>query len=134
MSERNAVEQERDPHRHIGRNGAPLRRARTVHYSDVEWQAIQEAARLCGKAARRFVRDTSLGALPKVPPLLANAELVRELGRSGNAIARLAATARASGALPEAATLNAALAELLAIVRQLAPTRSAAARNDQRPE
>src|SRR5438128_762914 len=124
MSERNAVEQERDPYRHIGRRGGPLRRARTVHYTDAEWQAVREAARLCGKAARRFVRDTSLGALPNVPPLLANADLIRELGRSGNALVRLAVTARESGALPEAATLNAALAELLAIVRRLTPPRS----------
>jgi len=50
----------------------------------------------------------------------ADAEVIRELGRAGNAIVRLAATARESGALPEARLLDSALAELLALVRRLA--------------
>lgn len=94
------------------------RRGRTVCYNDLEWQQVAEAARLCGKPTGRFIRDTSLGARPRVEPPLANAELIRELGRSGTALARLAAQAKATGALPEAASLDAALAQLCDLVRQ----------------
>lgn len=108
----------------VGRGGIPLRRNRSVMYTDGEWQAVQEAARLHGKAPRVFVREASLGMLSSAKPRLTHAPLIRELTVSGTALARLAATARASGALPQAAVLEAALAELMAVVQQIAADHS----------
>ncbi|HVH08781.1 MAG TPA: hypothetical protein VM736_03210 [Gemmatimonadales bacterium] len=113
----------------VGRRGYPLRRIRSVLYNDAEWHAVEEAARLHGKAPRVFVREVSLGTLPPARPGVLDAPLVRELGQSGTALARLAATARASGALPQAATLEAALAELLALVRRIASERGGGRRS-----
>ncbi len=110
------------------------RRPRLVHYTDAEWDAVKTAARLAGKPARRFVRDASLGTLRPVPPVMANAPLIRELGRVGTALVHLAATAQSTGALPQAATLEAAVAELLAIVRRIAQPVPESHRDDQRPE
>jgi mobilization protein NikA len=94
------------------------RRSFCVGYNDAEWQQLVETARLCGKPTRVFIRDISLGCRPP-EPLVANAELIRELGRSGTALKQLAASARASGALPEATSLEAALTELCDVVRQI---------------
>jgi hypothetical protein len=118
----------------VGRRGVPIRRPRLVHYTDAEWDAVKTAAQLAGKPARRFVRDASLGTLRPVPPVMANAPLIRELGRAGTALAQLATMARMSGALPHAATLEAALAELLALVRRIGQTVPEPALHDQRPE
>jgi mobilization protein NikA len=92
MAETRVVVPEPEAPRRTGRRGAPLRRGRTVHYTDAEWEAVREAAQQCGKAARRFVRDASLGALPTLETFRADAELIRELRRAGNALVRLAAT------------------------------------------
>jgi len=127
MAETRVVVPEPEAPRRIGRRGAPLRRGRTVHYTDAEWEAVRESARQCGKAARRFIRDASLGALPTVETFRADADVIRELRRAGNAIVRLAATARESGALPEARVLDSALADLLALVRRLASGHNASA-------
>ena len=108
----------------------PDRKRRMPHeigYTRTEWQAISDAAEACHKTASGFVRETSLAAAlgghadPEKLPLIA------ELGRCGTALARLAATAKATGALPQAESLEAALAELLAAVRRLDRPRSALA-------
>ena len=99
--------------------GCGLRRRRWwVGYNDAEWQQLVEAARLCGKPTRVFARDTSLGSRPP-EPLVANAELIRELGRSGTALKHLAASAKATGALPEATRLEGALTQLCDVVRRI---------------
>jgi len=108
----------------VRHNRRPIRRTRTVLYTDAEWQLVQEAARLSGKTASGLIRDASLGVPVRAKPFLANAELVRELGASGMALTQLAALARARGTLPEAERLETALAELLALVRRIAASRS----------
>jgi hypothetical protein len=100
-------------------NGAQVRRPRKIRYTDAEWSEIVDRARVCGRPPARYVRETSLGSMPKTRPTQANASLIRELGRIGIALQRLAATAREARSLPQAATLDAALAEVIAVVRQL---------------
>ena len=92
---------------------------RKIRYSSAEWDAIVECAQACGRPPAEYVRDTSLGSVPKVRRGHANEALIRELGRAGTALTRLAATAKESGALPQAALLETALAEILTAVRQL---------------
>lgn len=100
-----------------------LDRVRSVHrvirYTPAEWLAIVEAARACHRNPLAFVRETSLAAAPGDGSVPEKASLIVELGRCGTALVKLAATARASGALPEAARFDAVLAELLAAVRRL---------------
>jgi len=104
----------------------------TILATDAEWEAIVERARACRKPPGRFVRETALGALPKAHRSNADAALIRELGRSGTALAHLAATARETGALPAAATFETTLAELLAVVRRLGLGRTRRRPNDDR--
>lgn len=101
-------------------NGAEIRRPRKIRYTDAEWSVIVERARACGRPPARYVRETSLGGALKLRQSQTNAALIRELGRIGIALQRLATTARVENSLPQAATLDAALTEVIAVVRQLA--------------
>ncbi len=108
----------------------PRRRHRVAHeigYTTTEWQAISDAAEACHKTGSGFVRETSLAAALGGHAAPEKLPLIAELGRCGTALARLAATAKATGALPQAQPLEAALAELLAAVRRLDKPRSALA-------
>lgn len=127
MSETKAGVEQPDPHPSFRRKQRPLRRNRGLRLTDAEYQLIDEAARLCGKTTQAFMREAALGVPIKADPFLADAELIRELGRSGLALFRLAATARSSGALPEAERLEAALREVLALVRQIEAAHAAPA-------
>ena len=101
-------------------NGAEIRRPRKIRYTDAEWSVIVERARACGRPPARYVRETSLGSALKPRQSQINASLIRDLGRIGVALQRLEATARETHDLPQAATLEAALSEVIGVVRQLA--------------
>src|SRR5260370_35750313 len=80
-----------------GPRGCGLKRRRSwVAFNDAGWQQLVEAARLCGRPTRVFVRDTSLGSRPP-EPLLANAALIRELERTGTALRHLAPSDTGTG-------------------------------------
>ncbi len=90
-----------------------------IGYTAAEWEAIVEAARASGRTPTAFVRNASLEALPTGHSAVGNAPLIRALGHCGTTLAKLATTTRETGAAPEAASLEAALAELLAVVRRI---------------
>lgn len=97
-----------------------IRVARKIRYTDAEWDTIVDRARACGQPPARYVRDVSLGLVPKIGRAQATAPLVHELGRIGNALAALAAQQRAAGDQERAAAIAETLSELLAVVRRLA--------------
>ena len=97
-----------------------IRVARKIRYTDAEWDTIADRARACGQPPARYVRDVSLGVVPKVGRAQLSAPLVHELGRIGNALTTLAARERAAGDQDGAAAIGDTLSELLAIVRQRA--------------
>jgi len=92
---------------------------RKIRYTSAEWDAIVECAQACGKPPAEYVRDTSLGAAPRIRHGRENEAVIRELGRIGTALAGLVRVAKESGALSEAAALDAALAEVLSAVRRV---------------
>lgn len=92
---------------------------RKIRYTTGEWTTIAQHARACGKAPARYVRETSLGIVPKVRGGHADAAVIRELGRIGTQLTRIAATARERGTGTEAPTLDSVLAEILSVVRRL---------------
>lgn len=106
------------------------RAVRKVRYTDAEWATIVARARECGKVPARYVRDVSVGAIPKAKRSHANAELVREIGRIGNALTstltELRAVVHGGVASPDSEaisgigeTLSEALSEILAAVRRI---------------
>ena len=95
-----------------------LRQPRKIRYSAAEWAAIVAHARACGRPPARYVREISLGGVPKARPTSVNDEVIRELGRIGTVLTRFAAPKEDRSAADQAA-IQAALAELLAAVRRL---------------
>lgn len=96
-----------------------VRSVRKIRYTSGEWTTIAQRARACGKAPARYVRETSLGVVPKARGAQADAAVIRELGRIGTQLTRLASTAKERGTSPEAAALDDVLAEILSVVRRL---------------
>jgi hypothetical protein len=96
-----------------------VRAARKIRYTEAEWDTIVDRARACGQPPARYVRDVSLGVVPKIGRAQLSAPLVHELGRIGNTLSTLAAQERAAGDADRAAAINDALSELLSIVRRI---------------
>lgn len=95
------------------------RKPRKIRYTSAEWSAIVERARRCGRPPARYVRESSLGAVPKSRRGREHDELVYELGRIGTTLARLAAEPREKGVNGCGPALQSVLDELLATVRRL---------------
>ena len=98
---------------------AGLRQPRKIRYTAGEWAAIVAHARACGRPPARYVREISLGGVPKPRPGRANDEVIRELGRIGTVLTRLAAAAKEAGTAADQTAIEAVLADLLAAVRRL---------------
>lgn len=92
---------------------------RKIRYSSEEWSMIVKRAEACRCEPARYVRETSLGVLPRGGRAQPAAAVIDDLRRIALALAQLAATAKATGAMPEALTVDAALTDVLATVRRL---------------
>ncbi|MBA3405154.1 MAG: hypothetical protein H0U13_10805 [Gemmatimonadaceae bacterium] len=96
------------------------RQPRKIRYTAAEWGRIMELARASGRPPARYVREASLGAAPRVRRSQANENVIRELGRIGTALIRLAPACKDLGLTDLATTIDTTLTELLATVRRLA--------------
>lgn len=94
------------------------REAHKIRYTAAEWAAIVEQARTCNRPPAQYVRERSLGHTPRSTLNQQNA-VIHQLGKIGTALTRLAGQAREAGALPETAMLEAALDDVLSVVRRL---------------
>ncbi len=79
------------------------RQPRTVRFHDHEWAQLLEQARACGLQRGRYVRETSLGAVPRG---LGDKQLLHQLVRIGNNLNQLAKCANEGQALPAAEILE----------------------------
>lgn len=95
------------------------RQPRKIRYTAAEWGRIMELARASSRPPARYVREASLGAAPRVRRSQANEDVIRELGRIGTALIRLAPTCKDLGLADFATTIDTTLTELLATVRRL---------------
>lgn len=96
-----------------------VRQPRKIRYTDAEWATIIAHAHACGRPPARYVREASLGAVPKARRERENDEVIHELGRIGTALIRLAGTAKESGLASHQGVIEGTLQELLAAVRRL---------------
>jgi mobilization protein NikA len=95
------------------------RQPHKIRYKAVEWAAIVEQARSCGRPPARYVRETSLGSAPKPRRGRQNDDVIHELGRIGASLSQLVSTAHESGAGAHRDRIEAVLADLLTAVRRL---------------
>ena len=98
----------------------PARRTATrlIRYTPEELRLVTDRARACGRPVACYVRECSLGAVPKERHVHGNAELIRSLARIGNTLTQLTRVVIADSALPSA-ELSGALDELLAVIRRI---------------
>jgi hypothetical protein len=97
-----------------------IRYPRKIRYTDAEWAAIIAHAHACGRPPARYVREASLGIVPKASRSKANASTIHELGRIGTTLSVLSRQEHTAGEPNRADAIDGAIAELLALVRQLA--------------
>ena len=95
------------------------RQPRKIRFSDEEWAAIVDHARLCGRAPARYVRETALGAVPRSTRSQAIAPIIHELGRLGTQLRRLSEQLIATPDSPQSKQLDEVLTEILRTVHQL---------------
>ncbi len=91
------------------------RQPRTVRFHDEEWQELLERARACGLQRGRYVRETSLGAVPRG---LGDKQLLHQLARLGNNLNQLAKRANEGQAIPLSQILE-CLKEVHAAARRI---------------
>jgi hypothetical protein len=96
------------------------RRPRKIRYSNAEWDSILERAHACGRPPARYVREVSLGVVPKASRAHVTGRLVHELGRLGTRLTTIAERERSAGNAATADSIDEGLRELLALVRRLA--------------
>jgi hypothetical protein len=90
-----------------------------VRFTADEFALIRERARECGRPPARYIRETALGAVPRSRRSAANAAVIRELARIGNALTQLAEVARRSDSPADSAAIEAALGEVLETIRRI---------------
>ena len=99
---------------------SPARRtaAKLIRYTPEELGLVIDRARACGRPVACYVRECSLGAVPKARHVKGNAEVIRALARIGNVLAELTRVA-GTEPLAQSTELHAALEELLTTIRRI---------------
>jgi hypothetical protein len=95
-----------------------------VRYAPTELEIVRERARTCGLPVARFVREASLGAVPRARRLPLADELIRHLARIGNNLNQMAFVANATDRLPAEKVLDAVLDELRAVLLRVTTAES----------
>lgn len=90
-----------------------------VSFTPEELQAVAARAAECGRTPGRFIREVSVGVVPKARRNGAEQEVIRQLARIGNNLNQLAREANASSRFPDEARIDAVLAEIHAIIGRL---------------
>jgi hypothetical protein len=101
--------------------------AKLIRFHPDELACITERARACGRTPARFIRETSLGAIPKPRHHAATGALLRELGRIGHCLDELARMAEAGQHPALAERAHAALDRHWALLRQVVQDRQRSA-------
>ena len=94
--------------------------AMLVRFTPAEFELVRFRARSCRRTMARYVRETTLGSVPHTRHNHAIDRVLYHLSRIGNNVNQLAHEANATDRFPTEARLNAVLAELRALIGQLA--------------
>ncbi len=91
----------------------------SVRLSTEERELLSERAVICGKPISTFIREVSLGSVPKARPGHLERKAIYHLSRIGNNLNQLARTANATGQLEDARRIEAALEEVTRAIERL---------------
>jgi hypothetical protein len=91
-----------------------------VRFTPSEFELVKFRARSSRRTMARYVRERALGAEPHASPTRDVDAVLYHLGRIGNNVNQLAHVANATDRFPSEERLNVVLAELRALIGQLA--------------
>jgi Mobilization protein NikA len=92
---------------------------RPTRFTPEEWALLVRRARECGLAPSTYMREVSLGAVPRARPGVVSREAVYQLSRIGNNLNQLARAANALRRVELSRRLEQVLGELRAALREL---------------
>ena len=95
------------------------RQVRKIRYRNSEWDLIVARARECRKPPARYVREVSLGVVPRARRNRIEDRIIVHLGRIGNNLNQLARLAHSTGQLNAQDQLQFTLEEVLAAIRRI---------------
>lgn len=98
---------------------ASRRTVRKIRYHDCEWDQIVARARDCRMPPSRYVREVSLGSIPRARRNRITDELILQLGRIGNNLNQLTRIAQSAGEMPVHDLLKSILSDVLAVIRRI---------------
>ena len=109
-----------DRSRQRGATDNPVRRScpKLIRFSPEELLLVTERARSSGRPVASYIRESSLGAAPRVRRTDLNDSLIRTLAQVASRLTSLGATARAQQ-LSGAAEFDAAVSDVLGVIRSL---------------
>ena len=90
-----------------------------IRYTPDECADVSAHALACGLPVARYVRETSLGAIPRVRRSYQHAELIRQLASIGNNLNQLARVANTTGQMPAYTLLSETAQQVVQCIRQL---------------
>ena len=93
-------------------------RPKLIRFSEDELRAVSDRARACGRPVACYIREASLGAIPRARRTHASDLVIRRLTRVATRLASLADDAAAKE-LSGAADFRAAVEDVLDAIRQL---------------
>ncbi len=91
----------------------------TVRFTPEEIRVTSERAHECGRPVSTYMREVSLGSVPRARPHRIEKAAVYELGRIGNNLNQLAHIANTTGRLDDARRLEVVTQEVLKAIRCL---------------
>lgn len=92
--------------------------AKLIRYAPEELRLVADRARACGRPVACYVRECSLGTVPRARHAHGDAEVVRSLARIGNLLSDISRQV-AGESLLEPVELKMALDELLSVIRRI---------------
>ena len=95
------------------------RQVRKIRYRDSEWELIVARARECRKPPARYVREVSLGVVPRARRNRIEDRIIVHLGQIGNNLNQLARVAHSTSQIQAEDQLRSTLDEVLAAIRRI---------------
>ena len=92
--------------------------AKLIRFTPSELEAVLDHAKASGQPVASFIRAAALGSRPRMRDGPVGDVVVRQLARVGTRLRSLARAATEQG-VPNAAEFDAALADLLEVIRQI---------------
>ena len=99
-----------------GNRGERRDHPKLIRYSAAELQVVAQRARDCGRPVARYIRETSLGAVPRARRTAMSDIVIRQLARAATRLTHLSRLATEQK-IPGAEEFESAVGDVLEVIR-----------------